>query len=246
MASKKTKKLGGGAAKKQTAKKATAKRVKAAPGAPSTQDLYTGMSGQFAAMSEFLWRGYNVAIPAVDVGEDIFVVEAAQGVLRRVQVKTAGTGTVAGGTKTVQFNLSRSQLNLQPGGSDLFFMLLARWDDVDAKIPWRFLLLRSEEISQLRLTPPPGPPRRGPPPLADGDAKTDVLKMNVAFSATNAVAWGHSLAEFLDKWSKDWPVGSAAVSRGATVTALLTPAAPLASAPAGVPVPSPIADRGTR
>jgi hypothetical protein len=24
----------------------------------------TGMSGQFAAMSEFLWRGYNVAIPA--------------------------------------------------------------------------------------------------------------------------------------------------------------------------------------
>ena len=43
----------------------------------STQDLYTGMSGQFAAMSEFLWRGYNVAIPAVDVGEDIFVVRTA-------------------------------------------------------------------------------------------------------------------------------------------------------------------------
>ncbi len=123
---KQTKKLGAGAANKQTAKKASAKRVKAAPGAASTQDLYTGMSGQFAAMSEFLWRGYNVAIPAVDVGEDIFVVEAGQGVRRRVQVKAAGTGTVAAGTKTVQFNLSRSQLNLQPGGSDLFFMLLAK------------------------------------------------------------------------------------------------------------------------
>jgi hypothetical protein len=237
----KTKKLSGGAAKK----KAPANRVKAAPGAPSTQDLYTGMSGQFAAMSEFLWRGYNVAIPAVDVGEDVFVVEAGQGVLRRVQVKAAGTGTVAAGTKTVQFNLSRSQLNLQPGGSDLFFMLLARWDDVDPKVPWRFLLIRSEEISQLRLTPPPGR-RRGAPTLADRDAKTDVLKMNVAFSATDAVAWGHSLANFLDKWSKDWPVGSAVISRGATVAARLSPAAPLASAPVAVRVPSPFADRGTR
>ena len=47
------------------------------------------------------------------------------------------------------------------------------------------------------------------------------------------------------KWSKDWPVGSAVVSRGPAVPALLTPAAPLAS-PAGVRAPSPIADRGTR
>ena len=94
-------------------------------GATSTQDLYTGMSGQFSAMSEFLWRGYNVAIPAVDVGEDIFVVEAGNGQLRRVQVKTAATGTVRSGVKSVQFNLSRSQLNLPLGGSELYYMLKA-------------------------------------------------------------------------------------------------------------------------
>jgi hypothetical protein len=198
------------------------------------------MSGQFAAMSEFLWRGYNVAIPSVDVGEDIFVVEAGQGVLRRVQVKTAGAGTVAAGTKSVQFSLSRSQLNLQPGGSDLFFMLLARWDDVDPKVPWRFLLLRSEEISQLRVTPPPGGRRRGPAPIADTDATTDVLQMTVTFSATDATAWGHSLAEFLDKWSKDWPVGSAVVSRAGAARGALTPAAPLASRPEVAPAPPPI------
>ena len=224
----------------------TKKQAKTPPGSSSTQDLYTGMSGQFAAMSEFIWRGYNVAIPAVDVGEDIFVVEAAQGVLRRVQVKTAGVGTVAGGVKTVQFNLSRAQLNLQPGGSDLFFMLLARWDDVDVKVPWRFLLLRSEEITELRLKPPPGLARRGAPTLPDGTAKTDVLKMNVAFSAGDATAWGHSLFAFLDKWSKDWPVGSPVLSRKAVASAALTPSAPLASAVAGGPAPSPSADRGTR
>lgn len=40
-------------------------------------------------MSEFLWRGYNVAIPEVDRGDDIFVVHDDDGTLHRVQVKTA-------------------------------------------------------------------------------------------------------------------------------------------------------------
>ena len=122
--------LGAVAAKKKAARdakalpeKATAHRTarrRAKPGAASTQDLYTGMSGQFVAMSEFLWRGYNVAVPAVDAGEDIFVVEAEEEVLRRVQVKTAGAGTVKGRAKSVRFTLSRTQLNLAMGGSELF------------------------------------------------------------------------------------------------------------------------------
>lgn len=36
-------------------------------------NLYVGRAGQMAVMSEFLVRGYNVAIPEVDVGDDIFV-----------------------------------------------------------------------------------------------------------------------------------------------------------------------------
>jgi len=171
-----------GAAKKTAAKK----RARVAPGAPLTQDLYTGMSGQFAAMSEFLWRGYNVAIPAVDVGEDIFVVEAENNVLRRVQVKTAGTGTRAGNDKTVQFGLSRGQLNLPAGGSELYFMLLTRWDDVDPARAWRFILIRSDHLNRFRLTPPAGVRRRGRPPLADATAGDD-LTMKVLFTAADAV-----------------------------------------------------------
>jgi len=45
-----------------------------------------GMAGQLAAMSEFLLRGYNVAVPAVDVGDDIFVVDDREGLLSLVQV----------------------------------------------------------------------------------------------------------------------------------------------------------------
>ncbi len=201
------------------------------------------MSGQFAAMSEFLWRGYNVAIPAVGVGEDIFVVEAAKGVLRRVQVKTAGTRGSRAGTKKVQFALSRAQLNLEPGGSDLFFMLLTRSDDVDPKVPWRFILLRSEELNELRRRPGPGA-RRGGRRLSDDEA-SDALTMRVELSAAVATAWGHSLARYLDRWSADWPLGGP-VSARATGNSVSLPAPFVAGRPASGPPPAPSSGRGTR
>ena len=42
-------------------------------------------------MSEFLMLGWNVAIPEVDIGDDIFVVQDSNGTLRRVQVKTSAS-----------------------------------------------------------------------------------------------------------------------------------------------------------
>ncbi len=44
-------------------------------------------------ISEFLLRGWNVAIPEIDIGDDIFVVEDESGTLRRVQVKTSTSTT---------------------------------------------------------------------------------------------------------------------------------------------------------
>ena len=40
-------------------------------------------------MSYFLLRGWNVAVPEVDVGDDIFVVDDKKGVFYRIQVKTS-------------------------------------------------------------------------------------------------------------------------------------------------------------
>lgn len=51
--------------------------------------LYLGKAGHLTIMSEFLIRGWNVAIPEVDIGDDIFVVQDDNGTLRRVQVKTS-------------------------------------------------------------------------------------------------------------------------------------------------------------
>ena len=50
---------------------------------------YLGKAEHLTIMSEFLMLGWNVAIPEVDIGDDIFVVQDDNGTLRRVQVKTS-------------------------------------------------------------------------------------------------------------------------------------------------------------
>lgn len=60
-------------------------------------------------MSEFLIRGWNVAIPEVDVGDDIFVVQDDNGTLRGVQVKTS-TSTIRKKGFSAQFDIPLNQL----------------------------------------------------------------------------------------------------------------------------------------
>jgi len=66
---------------------------------------YLGKAGQLTVMSEFLTRGWNVAIPEVDIGDDIFVVQDDNGTLRRVQVKTSTSKNRKSGYSG-QFNVS--------------------------------------------------------------------------------------------------------------------------------------------
>lgn len=70
---------------------------------------YFGKAGHLAVMSEFQIRGWNIAIPEVDIGDDIFVVQDDSGTLRRVQVKTS-IGTKRKDGYSGQFNLSVSNL----------------------------------------------------------------------------------------------------------------------------------------
>jgi hypothetical protein len=71
--------------------------------------LYLGKAGHLTVMSEFLTRGWNVAIPEVDIGDDIFVVQDDNGTLRRVQVKTSTSITRKKSYKG-QFNIPENQL----------------------------------------------------------------------------------------------------------------------------------------
>ncbi len=54
-------------------------------------NLYFAKGGENVAMSELLLRGYNVAVPSVDIGDDIYVVEDSESNLIRVQVKSSNS-----------------------------------------------------------------------------------------------------------------------------------------------------------
>jgi hypothetical protein len=70
---------------------------------------YLGKAGHLNIMSEFLMLGWNVAIPEVDIGDDIFVVQDDNGTLRRVQVKTS-TATDRKNGFSGQFSVSVKNL----------------------------------------------------------------------------------------------------------------------------------------
>jgi hypothetical protein len=71
--------------------------------------LYLGKAGQAFVMSEFLARGWNVAIPEVDVGDDMFVIHDQAGEFVRIQVKTA-TITERQQSFSAQFSVPLPQL----------------------------------------------------------------------------------------------------------------------------------------
>lgn len=106
------------------------------------RDFYFGRAGQLVVMAEFLRRGYNAAIPEIDMGEDIFVVDDATGALSRIQVKSA----IGKGTQSMRgvFNVSRKQLQTarQP---DLWYVFAVHHAGL-----WReFLILRRAVLWDL-------------------------------------------------------------------------------------------------
>lgn len=89
-------------------------------------------------MAELLLRRWNVAIPEVDVGDDIFVVRHETRELRCVQVKTS-----LGASGGFQFNVALQQIEsvaLDP----LFFVFVLRVGS-----GWSFLVFRRTELEDL-------------------------------------------------------------------------------------------------
>lgn len=90
-------------------------------------NLYLGKGGEFSVVSEFLARGWNVALPLVDVGDDLFVVEDKKGIFHRIQVKTA-QATLRKENYTAQFSVPLKQL-LNFSEPDIYYIFTVRLND---------------------------------------------------------------------------------------------------------------------
>jgi hypothetical protein len=200
-----------------------------------------GRAGEYFAMSELLLRGWNVAVPVVDVGDDVFVIDDNDKTTFRLQVKSAEIGQPSdqsGAGAKAAFKLSRSQLRTQQP-IELFYMLMVRVTDV-----WRFLVVPRQDLSDIRDTfvDTPEAGKRGRPALSDDDAKTDTLTFNVSFTEAGASGWGATLSSYLGTWPAVLaPVksGPGSVGRKATAADPTSAEPPPLTQPAASPAPSP-------
>jgi len=155
-----------------------------------------GRAGEYLAMSELLLRGWNVAVPVVDVGDDVFVIDDADKRTLRLQVKSAE----AAGDGTFRFKLSRSQLARgQP--IELCYMFMLR---LPAK--WRFLVIPRAALYEVRRgQEQESGHRRGRPMVSDEKALGDALAFKLELRGDEVTGWGRLLSEFLDTWPKEIP-----------------------------------------
>lgn len=152
-----------------------------------TGRMYLGRAGQMHAMAEFLERGYNVAVPEVDVGDDILVVRDDNGTYFRIQVKTATAKERKYGYSAT-FAIDHKALKT-PTEPDTFYVLVCRlkdqWKDV--------IVVRQDMLYQEHKLHGVG--------IKNGKG---LISFYVAFEAGDAKCSKRSWGRFKNNWS-DWP-----------------------------------------
>jgi hypothetical protein len=137
-------------------------------------------------MAEFLMRGYNVAIPEVDIGDDVFVIQDKSGQMWRIQVKTANALPHRSGCKA-QFFIKGRQLR-DAATPDVDYVLAVRHENRWAD----FLVIERAALADLIESHTPGATER------------DSLTLTVVLSADEVTALGRSLQPCRNNWGK-WP-----------------------------------------
>ena len=103
-------------------------------------NLYVGRAGQMVVISEFLIRGWNVAVPEVDIGDDLLVIKDQNMDVSRIQVKTASASKLRDGY-SARYSVRLSQL-LNPITPDITYIFVtrlnSRWES--------FLVIPREEL----------------------------------------------------------------------------------------------------
>jgi hypothetical protein len=149
--------------------------------------LYVGRAGQLVVMAEFLLRGWNVALPEVDLGDDVFVVKDEGGDLSRIQVKTANA-TPYGQGYSAQFTIGLSQLKT-PRTPDLTYVFVVRHNSQWGPylIVDRETLLTEHELHRI------------------GSESYGKLRLRFLYKPEQVRCGQRDFTQFRSEWSR-WPI----------------------------------------
>jgi hypothetical protein len=147
---------------------------------------HVGKAGQLAVMAEFLLRGYNVAMPEVDIGDDIFVVHDLEGQLWRIQVKTAiGKRTQRG--HRGKFAVARGQLRTARR-PELFYVLALRRGPA-----WEYAIGSRRELFTEHDT------------FGAGSVSGDNVIFALHFTETTVICSSRDWQPWRNNWA-EWPI----------------------------------------
>ena len=147
---------------------------------------HIGKAGHLAAMAEFLLRGCNVAMPEVDLGDDIFVVHDTSGDLWRIQVKTA-VGKPKQYGWSGQFIVGERQLATGKD-PDLYYVLALRCER-----QWEFIILPRKRLFREYRD------------HEVGTLSNDAITFTVRCHATDVLCSNRSWQRFRNTWP-EWPM----------------------------------------
>jgi len=152
---------------------------------------YLGKAGHLAVMAELAFRGYNVATPEIDIGDDVFAVNDRTGVLWRVQVKTA-TASAQRQSKRCQFSLRLDQLR-RPQSPELHYVFVSRFND-----RWNFVVLSRAVLEHLQAG--------GLGTIATAANGRQSVTIGMTFFDDGRVMGGrnHELTRYINNWDT-WP-----------------------------------------
>jgi len=151
-------------------------------------NLYIGQAGHLLVMSELLYRGWNVATPQVDRGDDVFVVKDENGDLKRVQVKTANGKALSRGGIKAQFSLRLDQLET-PRVPDIHYIFVIRDGD-----KWLdFVVIMRRELSDIEVV------------HKIGSRTKNKLILSMTITSQEIKCSGYSLKSYRNNW-KEFPI----------------------------------------
>jgi hypothetical protein len=158
---------------------------------------YVGKAGQFAVMAELSFRGYNVAIPEIDIGDDVFVLNDATGQLTRIQVKTStGTRLVKRVREQAayrcQFSVRRSHVD-DPVVAGSHYIFAGRCGS-----RWRFLVLERAILRDRIANGNLGSA------MPNGTHMITLIFIGTSEAASSTRAAGIDLTPFVANWNA-WP-----------------------------------------